>query len=87
MQDRTPAVADASMHGLKPYFGDYPYKLLMSLRKHPKGQTLQALAHAVGALATDVHEVQDALDGLVEDLGIVEKKEKEGQETVWRVAP
>ncbi len=82
MQDRTPAVADASMHSLKPYFGDYPYKLLMSLRKHPKGQTLQALAHAVGALATDVHEVQDALDGLVE-VGIVEYAE---QDSVWRVS-
>lgn len=83
MQDRTPLVAEIGLQGLPRYFGGHPYKLLMALRRFPKGRSLKELSGDIGAMPQDAHEVEDSLVHLV-DLGIIEKQETE--ETVWRVA-
>jgi len=83
-------IAESGLQGLPGYFGDYPSKLLFSLRRFPKGRHVKDLAGDVGALPKDIREVEAALVDL-EDLGLVEKVETRNEadeitDTIWRIA-
>ena len=82
MQDRPPLVAETGLQGLPRYYGDYPYRLMLSLRRCPKGRGLRDLAGDIGAMPQDIAQVEAALGYLV-TLDIAEKVETMDKETVW----
>lgn len=84
MQDRTPLVAEIGLQGLPRYYGDYPYRLMLALRRWPKGRSLKDLAGDIGAMPQDIEQVREAVRHLV-DLDVVEQF-TESKETMWRVA-
>ena len=80
IQDKVPTIQETGLQTLRPNYGEWPGKILMALRRSPRGMGFQEIMDSLGSRAWDAPAVEESLGDLV-DLGIVEHANGN-----WRIA-